>query len=425
LIQRYLPGLNNLAGYNSSKLAGDLNAGIMVAILFIPQCMAYAMIAGVPPVIGLYAATLPLIIYSFFGTSRHLSVGPVSIVSLLAFSGVSAMAEPGTPSFLGIIVLLGMVVGIIQLLMGVIKIGPLFDYISHAVITGFTFAVALIIAFNQIESIMGVNLSSYQNPIQFSLELINNSKDSNLYTIAIGFVSIFCLIVIKRIIPLSIGPFIVIILSTLCVSYYQLDLKGITIVGEIPKGLPNIGIPLFSIHTLQEIVPVAFGIASISFLESYAVAKAIAQKENYQINTNKELIGLGFSNISTSFIGTIPVAGAFSRTAVNYNSGAKTNISSLISAVFIIISLLFLTPLFYFLPVASLSAIIIVSVLSLIDLNELFLHARTLSFESVVFFVTLIATLIIDIFTGLIIGILVSILFSFVNKVVFRRSYKR
>jgi SulP family sulfate permease len=425
LIQRYLPGLNSLAGYNSSKLAGDINAGIMVAILFIPQCMAYATIAGVPPVIGLYAATLPLIIYSFFGTSRHLSVGPVSIVSLLAFSGVSAMAEPGTSSFLEIIVLLGLVVGIIQLLMGVIRIGPLFDYISHAVITGFTFAVALIIALNQIESIVGVNLSSFQNPLQFSLELISNSKDSNPYTIGIGLFSICCLIVIKRIIPLSIGPFIVIILSTLCVSYYKLDLKGINIVGEIPKGLPDLGIPSLSFHTLQEIAPIAVGIASISFLESYAVAKAIAQKENYQLNTNKELISLGLSNISTTFIGTIPVAGAFSRTAVNYNSGAKTNLSSLISALLIITSLLFFTPFFYFLPVASLSAIIIISVLSLINLNQLFFHAKTLSFESVVFFVTLVATLAIDIFAGLIIGILLSILFSLINKMLFQHSYKR
>jgi SulP family sulfate permease len=425
LIKQYLPGVNSLALYNPSKLKGDINAGIMVAILFIPQCMAYAIIAGVPPVIGLYAATLPLIIYSFFGTSRHLSVGPVSIVSLLAYSGVSSMVEPSTSSFLEMIILLGLLVGVIQLLIGFVKIGPLFDYISHSVISGFTYGVAMIIALNQIESIIGVNLTPFQNPLQFSIELFKNIYQFNPYTLGIGLFSISCLIVIKQVFPRSIGPLIVIIASTICVHFYQLDLKGLNIVGEIPKGLPELRIPSFSFQTFQLLIPIAFGIASISFLESYAVAKAIAQKEGYQINTNRELLALGLSNISTSFIGTIPVAGAFSRTAVNYNSGAKSNLSSLISALLIMISLLYLTPLFYYLPIASLAAIIIVSVLSLIDFNQLYIYARTQSFDSVVFFVTLIATLTIDIFAGLIIGIVLSVLFSLISKLLFQQSYKR
>jgi SulP family sulfate permease len=410
LIYKFLPGLNFLSNYKRGDLTGDLTAGTIVAILFIPQSMAYAIIAGVPPVLGLYAGTFPLVVYALFGTSKHLSVGPVSIVSLLAFSGVAELAEPFSLPFIELIVTFGVMVGVIQLILRVVHVGHLFDHISPAVIGGFTSAAAIVIALNQVESIIGVDLSSYKQIVQFLLEVLNQLPQTNLYSAGIGVGSIVLLILLKRLFKLSPGPFIVVIISTLAVHYFQLHTKGVHIVGDVPKGLPQFTIPSLSFQHFQFLLPIAFSIAFISFLESYAVAKAVAEKEKNQLNTNQELTGLGLANITSSFVGSIPVAGAFSRTAVNYQSGAKTNVSSFITVLIIFITLLFFTPLFYYLPKAALAAIIIVAVLGLIDFKQFIFLAKTAPLDFILFMATFVTTLWIGIFTGLLIGIILSIL---------------
>ena len=425
MIFKLLPGLNILTQYNRSYLTGDITAGIIVAILFIPQSMAYAVIAGVPPIIGLYAGTFPLLVYALFGTSRHLSVGPVSIVSILAFSGVAAIAEPNSTQLINFIIALGLMVGFIQLFMSVVNIGHLFNHISHAVIGGFTSAAAIVIALNQVDSIIGVSLSSYESFPLFIIEILNNLPQLNPYSTGIGLGSIFLLVLFKKYMKLALGPILIITSSTLVVANFQLNQVGVKIVGNIPKGLPEFGFPILTLQDLQLLLPTAFAIAFISFLESYAVAKAIADKNNTQLNANQELVGIGLANITSTFFGSIPVAGALSRTAVNYQSGAKSNVSSLITAFLIFITLLLFTSLFFYLPKAALAAIIIIAVSGLIDFKQFVFLIKTTPFDAFIFLMTFIGTLLVDLLFGLFIGIVLSILFSLFKKIMFQIAFSK
>ncbi|WP_161568187.1 SulP family inorganic anion transporter [Anaerobacillus alkaliphilus] len=417
MFYKVFPGLKQLIYYQSSNLKGDLSAAIIVSILFIPQSMAYAVIAGVPIVMGLYAATIPLIIYALFGSSNYLSVGPISIVSLLAFSGVSSIAKPNTNTFLELIIVLAFIIGFLQLTMGLMKTGKIFDYISPLVVQGFTSAVAIIIALNQIKSLMGVSLPKYENLLIYSSNIYHKLPDINFFTLSIGIGSFLFLLLLKRIPKITfLGPLFLVVASTLLVRFFDLHLKGVATIGSIPKGLPQFSVNLPTLEIFQLLFPIAFMIAIISFLESYAVVKTLASKKKEKINSNQELVGLGLANISSSFIGAIPVGGALSRTAVNYNSGAKSNLSLLLTAILVLISLQFLTPLFYYLPMAALASIIIIAVSHLINLREMVDLIKARSKATILFFITFFSTLMIDIFYGLVIGILLSML-MFIQKI--------
>lgn len=415
MIYKVMPGLKRLVHYKKSHLSSDLTAGIIVAVLFIPQSMAYATIAGVPIVIGLYAATLPLTVYALFGSSRYLSVGPVSIVSLLAFSGISSLTPLASSHYLELLLLLGLMIGSIQFIMGFFRTGFIFEYISPAVITGFTSAAAIIIALNQIKSLIGVSLPPYTDFLSYTLTIIDYLPEANLDTVVIGFSSLCFLLLLKKIHP-TLGPLLVIISSIILVQLQTLEKKGVEIVGTIPSGLPTLSINFLTLDTFQLLLPIALMIAFISFLESYAVAKTLAARDKENINTNQELVGLGLANISSSFIGSIPVAGALSRTAVNYQSGAKTNLSLVITAIFILITLLYFTPLFYYLPKATLAAIIILSVSKLINLKSVPHMIKSTPMDAMILLSTFLATLMIDIFLGLLTGIGLSIFFHLIRK---------
>lgn len=418
-----MPGTRQLIHYNPSHLSMDITAGLIVAILLIPQSMAYAIIAGVPLTLGLYAATFPLIIYALFGSSRYLSVGPVSIVSLLAFTGISSLSPHNSAQFLELMILLGLMIGVVQIFMGLIKVGSFFDYISSAVISGFTSAAAIIIALNQVKSILGVEIPSYHGIIAFTEAFFNQLPHANLYTVLIGLGSFLLLYLFKKIFPTSPGPFIVIILSIILVDYFNLDNKSVNTVGDIPTGLPSLSFQMPTLDMIVSLLPIAFMIGFISFVESYSVAKALAIKENDQLNSNQELVGLGLANITSSLFGSIPVAGAFSRTAVNYQSGAKSNLSLIITAIFMIVALLYLTPFFYYLPTAALAAIIIVAVSGLINVKGMKECLTKTPLQAVSLFTTFISTLVIDIFIGLVIGIFVSLFINFLKRFLFFPTY--
>ncbi|WP_078381882.1 SulP family inorganic anion transporter [Sutcliffiella halmapala] len=409
MLEKILPGVHRLFHYKSTYFTGDLTSGIIVTILFIPQCIAYAAIAGVPPLLGLYAATFPLLIYSLFASSKYLSVGPVSIVSLMVFTGVSALTPQETSDYISLVLLLGLLIGIIQLLFSMIHIEPLFNIISPAVISGFTSAVAIIIGLNQLEAIMGVELAPYTNLYYFFLEIIKNVSGINSYTLAIGVGSILAILIMNRIFSLSIAPFLIVVVSTFMVFLFQLHQNGVSIIGNIPEGMPSFTFPTLSLSYLKSLLPLALAVAFISFLESYAIAKSLADREENSLNVKQELRGLGLANVTSSFIGAIPVAGAFSRTAVNYKSGAKTNLSSMITVFLILITLLFFTDLLFYLPKSSLAAIVIVAVASLVNLKPIFeLGSKPL--YGILFTCTFLASLFIGVLSGLLIGIFLSIL---------------
>ncbi|MDX8359193.1 solute carrier family 26 protein [Cytobacillus sp. IB215316] len=409
MLKNLIPAVDWMKSYKGSYLKGDLSAGLIVAIMLIPQGMAYAMLAGLPPVIGLYASTIPLIIYALFGSSKQLAVGPVAMVSLLVFSGVSTLAEPGSSEYLSYALLLSLMVGVIQFGMGIFRLGFIVNFLSHAVISGFTSAAALIIGLSQLKHLLGVDIArgSVFEVLYGAIVQIGNV---NFITLSIGALSIAILLYFKKNYPRFPAALIVVVGGSLLVYFLNLQALGVSIVGEVPRGIPSISLPAFDISSITSLLPIALTISFVGFMESIAVAKAIAAKENDKINSNQELSGLGLANIVGSFFSAYPVTGGFSRSAVNYQAGAKTGLASIITAVLIIISLLFFTPLFYYLPNVVLAAIIMVAVFGLIDVKEAVHLFKIKKVDGWTLIVAFIATLVTSIEEGILIGIAFSLL---------------
>ncbi len=416
MLKKLIPAFEWMPNYKRSNLSGDMSAGLIVAIMLIPQGMAYAMLAGLPPVIGLYASTIPLLIYALFGTSRQLAVGPVAMVSLLVLAGVSTIAEPGTDEYISLVLLLMLMIGVIQFLMGVLRLGFLVNFLSHAVISGFTSAAAIIIGLSQLKHLLGVKLEADKDVFKILIESISRVSEINPITLGIGLVSILLLIGIRKYVPKIPGPLIIVVFSILTVYFYQLQQAGVKIVGEVPKGLPSLSLPVFTLDAVMALLPIALAISFIGFMESIAMAKAIAAKEKYKVVPNKELVGLGLANIGGSFFAGYPVTGGFSRSAVNYQAGAKTPLATIITAILIILTLLFFTGFFYYLPNAVLAAIIMVAVYSLVDVKEAKHLFKIKSVDGWTWVITFIATLTIGIEQGILIGVVFSLLVFIVRS---------
>jgi len=409
-VKQYFPFLSWLTNYNKQQFSGDLLAGLTVGVMLIPQGMAYAVIAGLPPIYGLYASTVPLFIYAIFGTSRQLAVGPVAMISLLTASGIGQLNLESTEAYIQMAILLAFLVGLIKLIMGLLKIGFVVNFLSHPVIGGFTSAAALIIAFSQLKHLLGISIPRSNFIHEITINTFQNLSTINWITLALGLTGIFILLGIKRINKLIPAPLILLTFGILTTYFLQLNQQGVAIVEDIPAGLPTFAIPSINVENIKMLSPTAIAIALVSYMESFAVAKAIRKKhKNYQISANQELIGLGMANLAGSLFSSYPVTGGFSRTAVNDQAGAQTGIAAIISGLLIILTLLFLTPLFYYLPNALLASIIIVAVVKLIDTKEArFLwHANRKDFTLMA--ITFLGTLLLGIETGIIVGVLLSL----------------
>lgn len=417
LLKRIIPVLKWLPKYNKTDLSGDLSAGLIVAIMLIPQGMAYAMLAQLPPVYGLYASTIPLVIYALFGTSRQLAIGPVAMVSLLVLSGVATIAEPGTNTYISLVLLLMLMVGILQFLMGVFKIGSFIRFIPHAVISSFTSAAAIIIGLSQLNHLFGIDLNANKGAFNVLFELLSRIDELNFITLSIGLFSMFLLILLKRSVPKLPGQIVVVVLSVLVLYLFQLQQQGVAIVGEIPRGLPSLSMPELNVAAIRDLFLIALTVALIGFMESIAMAKVIAAKEGYKIEPNQELIAIGLANIGGSFFSGYPVAGSLSRSAVNHQAGARTPLATIITAIIISLTLVFFTDLFYYLPHAVLAAIIIVAVSSLIDLKTAIQLFRSQRAQGWTWVTTFVATLVLGVETGIVIGILFASLVSLGGKI--------
>ncbi|MDH5610363.1 MAG: solute carrier family 26 protein [Cyclobacteriaceae bacterium] len=418
-IKKYVPIADWLASYSKQDLSGDISAGLTVGVMLIPQGMAYSMLAGLPPIYGLYAATIPLILYAIFGTSRQLAVGPVAMVSLLIASGVGSVAEIGTPEFIGLAIVLALMVGVMQLFLGVSRLGFLVNFLSHPVISGFTSAAALIIGLNQLKHLLGISIgrSNYIHTILY--EALMKVGEVHFITFLIGAGGIATILLVKKLNKKIPGPLVAVVLGILVVYLFGLHEQGVKIVMEVPSGLPPFSFPSFGIDDLGALLPAALTISLVGFMESIAVAKAIQSKhKNYSIDANQELIALGMANIGGAFFSSFPTTGGFSRTAVNDQAGARTGLASLFSAVLILLTLLFLTPLFYYLPQAILASVIMVAVFGLIDYKEVIHLWKTDKTDLVMLVVSFFATLATGIEEGIAIGVLLSLGF-----VLYRASY--
>lgn len=407
--KKIFPILDWLPNYKREFFKNDLSAGLVVGIMLMPQGIAYAMIAGLPPIYGLYTAMIPQIVYAIFGTSRQLAVGPVAMDSLIVASGVATLAEIGIEHFIEFAILLAFMMGVLQVFFGIFKLGFLVNFLSRPIISGFTSAAALIIGLSQLKHLLGFNIQ--QNKIHSILfEAFKHLKDTNLITLAIGLISIVILVFLKQYSKKIPAALVVVILGILVVKFFNLEQIGVKIVGEIPKGLPNFTVPSFEKQILIDLFPIALTLSFIAFLEAISVAKAIELKHNdYKVIPNQELIALGMGNIVGSFFQTYPATGGFSRTAVNNQAGAKTPLAAIISGSVVGLTLLFFTPLFYYLPKAALAAIIVVAVFGLLDFTvpkQLLKYSRK---EFIILNITLLITIIFGIKEGIFIGVALSL----------------
>ena len=408
-LSRWMPVWGWLRSYRKEDIPGDLSAGVTVAVMLIPQGMAYAMLAGLPPIIGLYASIIPLFIYALFGTSRQLAVGPVAMVSLLVATGVGKIASTGSTSYLMYAVLLAGMVGVIQLVMGLARLGFLVNFLSHPVISGFTSAAALIIGFSQLKYLMGVELARSHHVHTLVWNAIQKIPEIHVMTFVIGLGGIVALVLFKKWKPAFPGALVTVVTGTLVVWGFGLHGSGVSIVGKVPSGLPSPTIPTLDLNTMQVLLPTALVISFVGFMESISVAKAFASRNGYKVDANQELIGLGLANIAGTFFQSYPVTGGFSRTAVNAQAGARTGLASIITAVLIAVSILFFTPLFFFLPKALLASIVIVAVSGLVDFQELKHLWKVKRSDAALLLLTFFATLTLGIETGILVGVFASL----------------
>ncbi len=426
-LRRYFPFLTWLLHYRRADLPNDLVAGLVTAIMLIPQSMAYAQLAGLPPQVGLYASVAPLAVYALLGTSGQLSVGPVAITSLAVFAGVSALAEPGSPRYLELVLLLAFMVGLVKLLLGLLRLGFVMNFVSHPVLAGFTSASALIIAAGQLKYVLGYRIEG-ERVHEIILNAAAGVNQTNLATLAVGVSSIALLILFRsRLKPflqqhtrlpsaamtliVSGAPLVTVLLGILASWFWRLnETAGVRVVGAIPQGFAPFTLPALSAADMQALLPTAMTIVFISVVESIAVAKALASKRRKAIDADQELVALGAANLTASVTGGYPVTGGFARSVVNDQAGAVTGLASLVTAASIGVIVLWFTPLFYHLPQAVLAATVIVAVLSLFKPGEALRIWRMNRTDAATWGVTFAVVLLSGIEAGILAGVAFSLL---------------
>ncbi|PHS73176.1 MAG: sodium-independent anion transporter [Cycloclasticus sp.] len=415
-----------LKNYKKSQFNGDLVAGIIVAVVLVPQSMAYGLLAGLPPEVALYSSVLPLLLYAAFGSSRTLAVGPVGLMSLMTGATLIELDISSVNEMVSTAHTLALLVGVILLMMRAARLGAVINFLSHPVISGFISASAIIIALSQIKHILGLSLPRGTPAYETTYNILTQIPQSNISTSLIGVSSLFLLwwfksplvSVLKKckitdsVIQLASksGPLVAVAIGTYLVYTLSLNTQyQVSIIGHIPAGLPEFILPNLDPNLIKLLLPNALLIAIIGYLESVSIAKSMASQKRQKIDSNKELIGLGTANIASAISGGYPVAGGFGRSMVNFSAGANSPLASIITACLVGITLVALTPLFFYLPKATLGAIIVLAVLPLIDIHS-FKHAlsydKTDAFSLLITFFTV---LIIDVETGIIAGVVISI----------------
>ncbi|KZZ25859.1 sodium-independent anion transporter [Sulfitobacter sp. HI0082] len=424
-LAQYLPILDWGRRYDRGQFTGDLVAAVIVTIMLVPQSLAYALLAGMPPEAGIYASIAPIVLYAIFGTSRALAVGPVAVVSLMTAAAVGNIAEAGTAGYVTAALTLAFLSGAMLLALGLFRLGFLANFLSHPVIAGFITASGILIAASQLRHILGIAGEGH-TLVDILASLWAHLGEVNLITLLLGVTTTAFLFWVRgglkplllRIglgprmadIGAKTGPVLAIVGTTLAVWAFDLGSRGVAIVGEVPQSLPPLTLPSFSPDLLSQLFIPALLISIIGFVESISVAQTLAAKKRQRIDPDQELIGLGSANLGAAFTGGFPVTGGFSRSVVNFDAGAETPAAGAFTAVGLALAALFLTPLIYFLPKATLAATIIVAVLSLVDFSILkrawaFSHA---DFAAVS--VTILLTLVFGVEAGVSAGVITSIL---------------
>lgn len=417
MLNALFPGLVWLQGYRRDMFKSDFLSGITVAFMLIPQGMAYAVVAGLPPELGLYACIFPPIIYALLGTSNKVSIGPVALDSILILTGLSVLAEPGSDHYLELAVVLTLMVGLIQCIFGVIKFGFIANFLSYPVIVGYTSAAALIIMASQFENMLGVDVDS-GNIFSLLYQLLQQITQWNWVTVGIGLLGLWFMIYPKRFMPGIPCALLLLVLGMFFSGLWDARSYGVDVISYIPQGLPSLNMPALSLTEVVDLVPLAMTVALMGYVGTMSICKS-QEKPTDKISAqpNQELLAVGVANFVGAFFKAFPVSASFSRSAAFRESGALTQVSALVSSFFIMVTVLFLTPFFadFPLPKALLAAVIIVSVAGLFkygQMKALFEQSRR---EFYILLATFGITLLLGVQQGLLVGVALSIFMVIYN----------
>ena len=415
-LAKVIPASGWLKDYDRHDLLSDGIAGTIVAIMLVPQAMAYAMLAGLPPEVGLYASVVPLFLYALLGSSRTLAVGPVAIVSLIVAGAVASYDIAHAPF---VAAALAFMSGAMLVVAGLLRLGFLVNFISHPVISGFSSGAALIIGVSQLKALLGIDVPGGSLGAQVG-HIATGLDAIHMQTLALGVIAIAALVAWPRGFSKSngsnvrsalarSGPLVVVVFSTAVVWLFGLETAGIDIVGEIPQGLPPFNLPVWDTGLWTDLIETAAVIAIVGYMESVAIAKTLAVRRRQRIEPNQELIGLGVANLGSAVTGGYPVTGGLSRSVVNFNAGARSPMSSVVSALLVLFVAIALTPLLHYLPKATLAAVIVVAVASLIDIRAFRDTWRYDKADTGALFVTVVAVVSAGVEAGLLVGVGVSL----------------
>lgn len=409
-LDRLFPLLASLKRYRKDEAHHDAVAGLTVAATIVPQSMAYAMLAGLPPQMGLYASILPLVVYALTGAGRHTSVGPVTVDSLIVVLGLGALASVGTSSYIGLAIALTFLVGAVQFTMGVCRLGFLVNFLSYPVLAGFTCATAVITVVGQLKPLLGIEGSAHTLQGESILDALPRGGEIDGATIAIGVSCLAALWLLRWRAPRLPGTLAVLVVSTAAAFALNLDARGVSVLGEVPAGLPTLEWPSLTWSEVRKLMPLALTISLVGFAQTISVGKSLGNRYGYDVDANRELIALGMANVSSSISHGQPVAGSLARSALNASAGAKTQVASIIAAAGVALTALFFAPLFRYLPNATLAAILVVSAIGLIDAREIRYLFKVKVTEGLLLVFTFAMTLAFGVMLGLLIGVIASIL---------------
>ena len=410
MLHRFFPFLTWMQGYQISTFRSDALAGVTVAVVLIPQAMAYAMLAGLPPVYGLYAAAVTPLIGALWGSLRQLATGPIAIMSLLVITTLTPMAEPGSKEFVELAFLLAFMVGVLYIAIGVFRLGLVMSFISHSAVKGFT-AAALIIIATQLPHFLGLSVSRHEYILPRLVEIAKGLPNLHISTFAVGLPAMGLIFGVQKLRKTLPAGLIALVAATIAIVVFELHLKGVAIIGKIPSGLPHPMVPPMKFEIISSLLGPAVVIALVSFAETYSVGKAISSQTKQKVNVDQEFIGQGLANLIGSFFQSYPVSGSFSRTAINFATGAKTGISSVISSLSVLLALLFLTPLFTYIPKAALAALVISAVLLLFNPKEVFVLWKKNRHDGIVAVTVFVLALLTKPDYALLIGVMISLMF--------------
>ena len=405
------PFLNWKDEVNRESLKADFWAGLTGAVIVLPQGVAFAMIAGLPPIYGLYTAMVSPVIAALFGSSKHLVSGPNTPLSLIVFSGISKFAEPTTEAFIQLTLIMTFIAGTIQLLMGLVRFGSLVSFVSHTVIVGFTAGAAMLIMTSQMKNFLGIQVPANASFMDTYFAVFQNFSQTNWYVAAVAVGTLLTAILSKKIIPKLPHLLVAMIVGSLLAALLGGEVVGIRFVGELPSVLPTPSVPAFSYTNIQKLVPNAVAIALMGLIQSIAIGRSIAVKSKQRIDANQEFIGQGLSNMIGSFFSCFASSGSFTRSGINYDAGAKTPLTSVFAAVTLIGIVLFVAPLTAYLPMPAVAGVIVIVGWSLIDFNYIRHVQKASRRDNIIGIITTVATLFLDLEFAIYIGVILSLFF--------------